>query len=233
MAIRKNALAVVLTLAALIVFILWRSTRGAPFVEEGDDMKAIDAKPAMSSISEGGDEYLILVNREYVLASDYVPADLREVDIPFMALTHPERSLMRDEAAGALEKMFADAGREGIHLLGISGYRSYESQRTVYENGSTTGDTDRYIARPGASEHQTGLAMDIGCAGAERLSEEFAYTEEGQWVKENAHRYGFILRYPEDGEEVTGYGWEPWHIRYVGEAAADIDEQVLETFLRK
>lgn len=177
--------------------------------------------------------YLILVNKDCELPKSYEPSDLRKVDVSFMDVASSEREMLRDAAASALEEMFKAAEAEGIYLLGISGYRSYKSQEQVYKRGSNTGDTDDYIAKPGYSEHQTGLAIDIGCQAAERLSEEFADSEEGKWVQENAHKYGYIIRYPKEAEEITGYKWEPWHIRYVGEAATTIYESglVLETYL--
>lgn len=191
--------------------------------------------PEAQVIAVDEDDYLMLVNKQYTLPAEYVPSDLRRADIQFVRKVKNERTLMRDRAATALEELFRDARSEGIHLLGISGYRSYETQRQLYRSGSSSGATQDYIAYPGRSEHQAGLAMDVGCEGIKNLTEEFADTREGLWLKENAHRYGFIIRYPKDAREITGYAWEPWHIRYVGDAAAEIYERgiVLETYLGK
>ena len=96
----------------------------------------------------------------------------------------------------------------------------YERQAVIYDEKvakSGEKEADKYSARPGYSEHQTGLAIDVstGCIGY-RLLETFANTNEGKWLAENAHNYGFVIRYPEDKTEITGYAYEPWHLRYVG-----------------
>ncbi len=129
---------------------------------------------------------------------------------------------MRQEAAYALEKMFADARAEGVDLIAVSGYRSYEYQREVYEGNVEEHGEDyaqTFSAKPGESEHQTGLTMDISSPSlgqGEHLTEKFASTDEGIWLENNAADYGFILRYPEGKDYITGYIYEPWHYRYIG-----------------
>ena len=115
---------------------------------------------------------------------------------------------------------------KGYELIARSGYRSYDTQvmlydRYVKEDGVEAADT--YSARPGHSEHQTGLTIDITSDSVHGgLTETFGETDEGKWVAENAHRFGFIIRYPENRVDETGYQYEPWHLRYVGtEAASD------------
>ena len=110
--------------------------------------------------------------------------------------------------------MQADAASQGISLSIISGFRSYSRQSTLYNNyvnrdGKAAADT--YSARAGHSEHQTGLAADINS-----LYQSFIDTPEGKWLNNNCHKYGFIIRYPKGKESITGYIYEPWHIRYVG-----------------
>ena len=122
------------------------------------------------------------------------------------------------ECSSAFNKMQKDASAQGIELFIISGYRSYETQERLYNNyvakdGKQKADT--YSARPGTSEHQTGLAMDLNS-----LSGSFGETKEGKWLAENCHKYGFIIRYPKDKQGITGYIYEPWHIRYLGEETA-------------
>jgi D-alanyl-D-alanine carboxypeptidase len=182
---------------------------------------------------EALDSYLICVNKQTALPEDYVPADLRAVDVPFSNGASDERRQLRAAAADALEMMFRAAEGDGVLLRGFSGYRSYESQRAVYRRGARAGNTDSYIAKPGHSEHQTGLSMDVGGMGNRQLEAAFAGTDAGKWVAENAHKYGFIVRYPAGGEALTGYAYEPWHLRYVGEAAPRIYETglVLEQYL--
>ena len=114
--------------------------------------------------------------------------------------------------------MKADATALGLNIWIQSGYRSYELQSELYNNyvnrdGKLAADT--YSARPGHSEHQTGLAFDLNT-----ISDDFAYTNEGKWVNENAWKYGYILRYPKGKDDITGYKYEPWHFRYVGKDLA-------------
>ncbi|MGE7984380.1 M15 family metallopeptidase [Solibacillus sp. NPDC093137] len=143
------------------------------------------------------------------------------------------------KARAAFEKMAKAAMENGIELVAFSGFRSYEYQQTLYDryvkrDGKEA--ADRYSARPGYSEHQTGLAFDIGEKGREDLwlTNEFGDTEAGQWLAQNAHKYGFILRYPKGKEEITGFMHESWHFRYLeGELATKVFEAgvTLEEYL--
>lgn len=143
------------------------------------------------------------------------------------------------KARAAFEKMAKAAMENGIELVAFSGFRSYEYQQTLYDryvkrDGKEA--ADRYSARPGYSEHQTGLAFDIGEKGRENLwlTNEFGDTEAGQWLAQNAHKYGFILRYPKGKEEITGFMHESWHFRYLeGELATRVFEAgvTLEEYL--
>lgn len=163
--------------------------------------------------------YYVLINRENRLESNQRPQDLVEPGIVFAPGTDLECRLLRYEAAQYIERMFDEAKKQGIELVGVSGYRSYERQKELYENSLQKRGkehTERYIAPPGASEHQSGLAMDISCARIDyELEECFEQTREGIWLAKNASLYGFVLRYPKNSEEWTGFGYEPWHIRYV------------------
>ncbi len=144
---------------------------------------------------------ILIANKTYPLPSDYNPGE-------------------NTEARAALNKMFADAKAEGkakkidLNMWVCSGFRSYTVQKNLY-NSYVSRDgvknADRYSARPGYSEHQTGLAFDINYADSR-----FTGTAQAVWLAENAHKYGFILRYPEGKESVTGYMYEPWHYRYIG-----------------
>ncbi|GLC89415.1 M15 family metallopeptidase [Lysinibacillus piscis] len=143
------------------------------------------------------------------------------------------------EAGQALEKMLVAAKQQGFDLVAFSGYRSYEYQETLYNNyvkRDGQAAADRYSARPGYSEHQTGLAFDIGERGHEDvwLTEAFGETPAGQWLFAHAQDYGFILRFPQNKEQITGYMYESWHYRYVGvEVAKEIKQQnsTLEEYL--
>lgn len=142
-------------------------------------------------------------------------------------------------ARAAFEKMSAAAKAEGIELVAFSGYRSYEYQKTLYDRyvGRDGKDAaDRYSARPGHSEHQTGLAFDIGEKGREELwlTSAFGETKAGQWLAQNSYKYGFILRYPKGKESITGFMHESWHFRYLeGDLATKVYESgvTLEEYL--
>lgn len=139
---------------------------------------------------------ILIANKTYPLPSNYNPGENKE-------------------ARAALNKMFADAKAEkNLDMWVCSGFRSYTVQKNLY-NSYVSRDgvknADRYSARPGYSEHQTGLAFDINYADSR-----FTGTAQAVWLAENAHKYGFILRYPEGKESVTGYMYEPWHYRYIG-----------------
>ena len=159
-----------------------------------------------------------LINRQHAISEDYAPIT-RKTAVFGMSQT------MRDDAATALEEMFAAAKAEsGISLATVSGYRSYSKQKTIYARKlKTTGSqeaADALVARAGTSEHQLGLAMDLAQKGSSQLNSGFGKTKGGQWVNENAWRFGFIVRYQEGMESITGYSFEPWHVRYVGKAYA-------------
>ena len=138
---------------------------------------------------------ILIANKTYPLPSTYNPG----VD---------------SAANAALQEMFAAAKEDGLELFVKSGFRSYSTQKSLY-NGYVKRDgaaaADRYSARPGHSEHQTGLAFDINKADSS-----FTGSKEAIWLAENCYKYGFIIRYPEGKESVTGYIYEPWHIRYLG-----------------
>ena len=156
----------------------------------------------------------VVVNKKHKLPNDYVPAGLTPIDGGYLKLA----------AAEAMQTLINDAANNGFNLYLASDYRSYAVQSTLYNNyvavdGQAQADT--YSARPGFSEHQTGLTADIadrnsGCI----IMTCFGTTKAGQWIASNAANYGFIIRYPEGKESITGYQYEPWHLRYVGISAA-------------
>lgn len=162
-----------------------------------------------------------LVNKNNNLSSTYVPEDLVKLEGIPTVLENPEINQLRKPAYLALKELFKAAGDEkGYELYARSGYRSYGTQKDLYNSyvkNHGQASADKYSAKPGQSEHQTGLSMDITCAAMNfQLDDTFGNTDEGKWVSENAHRFGFIVRYPKDMEAVTGYFYEPWHIRYLG-----------------
>lgn len=185
------------------------------------------------------DEYLMLVNKEVNLAESYEPKTLVLPDVPFTASSDKVVRVMEEKAAKALEELFEAAREDGIILLANSGYRSYSIQKNLYETNLRVRGrehTEKYSAQPGASEHQTGLAMDIVAEDYQTLNEGFDNTEAFKWLSENAYKYGFILRYLEGKEDITGYAYEPWHYRYVGLPYSEYitkNNLTLEEFLSK
>lgn len=177
----------------------------------GNTAVTVTAKPT---------DIAVLVNKKVMLPDGYKPADLVEPKVKFIFTEHDEKRLMRKEAATALETMFAAAEKDGIHLAGVSGYRSYETQVGLFNYYvKTQGEATarQYSAEPGHSEHQTGLAMDVsGTDGKCAADDCFAGTPEAVWLEKHGAEYGFIVRYPKGKEAVTGYAYEPWHMRYVG-----------------
>jgi len=168
-------------------------------------------------------DILVLVNKKWHLPSDYVPSDLIEPHVTFSFSGQSPKKTMRYEAAKALEQLFEAAQAEGMELFGVSGYRSYNTQKQIYAaNFRQMGEAaNLYSAKAGQSEHQTGLAMDVSCREVGfQLEEEFGNTKEGKWLAKNCARFGFIIRYQKGKEHITGYAYEPWHIRYVGKKAA-------------
>ncbi|PLR78379.1 peptidase M15 [Bacillus sp. V3-13] len=170
---------------------------------------------------------MALVNKDFALPDGYLPEGMVRPNVPFSyGAQDIEKSYLRQEAATALENLFAEANRNGLKLYAVSGFRSYERQKELFDaEVSRVGEENakQAVAVPGNSEHQTGLAMDISSQGAGLgLTEQFGETPEGKWLAENAHRFGFILRYPKGKEKITGYQYEPWHFRYVGEKNAAV-----------
>lgn len=185
------------------------------------------------------DEMTALVNKNYKLPEDYKPTDLVVTNVAYSNDVLGEgQTMLRKEAALQAEKMFAQAKREGIILLARSGFRSYRTQEQLYQdyvNRDGVEAADTYSARAGHSEHQLGLALDITSDSVNReLTTDFGKTKEGKWLKEHAHEFGFIIRFPEGKEHLTGFQYEPWHVRYVGvEVAKEIYENdwLLEDYL--
>lgn len=194
-----------------------------------NDIVEVDGKKEI----QNPENMMVLVNKEFALPEGYAPKDLVRPNVSFSFGDQDiEKSYMRKEAAEALEKMFTEAGNHQMQLFAVSGYRSYERQVQVFNNEVQNVGRDQavqVVAVPGNSEHQTGLSMDISSESANfSLSEQFGQTPEGKWLAANAHKFGFILRYPNGKEGITGYQYEAWHFRYVGiKAATEIYENDL------
>lgn len=189
--------------------------------EEPEESSVTPEPSEQNTIVENPGAIDVLVNRENNLPDTYVPEDLVKITELPTVLSNPEINQLRAAAYEALKELFTAAKNEGGYdLYARSGYRSYSTQVSLYSSyvanhGQEAADT--FSAKPGQSEHQTGLSMDITCEAMNYLLDDtFGETEEGKWVAENAHRFGFIIRYPKGKEKITGYMYEPWHIRFLG-----------------
>lgn len=159
---------------------------------------------------------LMLVNKFYQLPSNYIPNDLVTIEA-----TYGTWGQLRKEAYEQFKKMHHDALKDNLKLIILSPFREYDRQKRIYEDfvkSRGQEQADRISARPGHSEHQTGLTIDVNL-----IEDKFKTTPEFKWLQNNAHKYGYILRYPEGLSHITGYNFEPWHYRYVGvEVATEI-----------
>jgi len=195
---------------------------------KGTEMKAQGNSPNIGT-------ELILVNRKYGLSKYYEPENSTIPNIEFTDEATDEEKHVAGIVVKPLEDMVNKAKEEGVILLGNSAYRSYRSQTKTYNNRVEAEGQERadaYVARPGFSEHQTGLCIDI----TNRDKYFVKGTKEADWLAKNCYKFGFIIRYPYGKKNVTGIEYEPWHVRYVGKKAAkDIyDKKItLEEYLGK
>lgn len=151
-------------------------------------------------------EYTVLVNKYHSLG-DYVPSDLKP-------LSYDTKYELREKARDAFEELVSFAKLDNVYIRPYSAYRSFEYQKSLYNryvNRDGKEKADTYSARPGHSEHQTGLAVDVWSEGYTEILE-----SDAKWLQENSYKYGFIVRYTKEKESITGYIEEPWHLRYLG-----------------
>lgn len=168
------------------------------------------------NFADTSDGYLMLTNKTLALRYDYVPETTKVVSVDSTKTIYLETN-----TAQAMEEMFKAALEDGIRLVLVSGYRDFDYQNMLFERKVASigyEDANKIVARPGESEHQTGFVADISCSSVGfSLVEDFDLTPEYDWLAENAADFGFILRYLEDKVDITGYTYEPWHYRYVGD----------------
>ncbi len=191
--------------------------RGINLDEIGSDLNKQDKLVNLNKTNTRKE--LVLVNAEHGLSADYKPEGLTVPNIPFASGADKEEKYVAGVIAKPLEELVNAAKEDGIILLGNSGYRSYKSQQDVYTSRIKTDGkklADAYVAKPGFSEHQTGLCIDI----TNKSGNFVKGTKEADWLAENCYRFGFIIRYPYGKQNITGIEYEPWHIRYVGKEAA-------------
>lgn len=222
--VQRNRTIAVILLLAIILLIVRGCSKNSGGDPAEDSSSAVESKPSANAevnakasenpaVNNGEQsehdikqingmtfvDDILIVNKTYSLPADYDPGT-------------------SSVAQNAFDKMAADALNDGIYLYVNSGYRSYQEQvqlYTMYASERGIEEADRVSSRPGHSEHQTGLTFDVN-------STEFSFadTEEAKWLAEHCCEYGFIIRFPEGKEDKTGYEYEPWHIRYLGEEQA-------------
>lgn len=195
-------------------------------------------KTMETSARNRSSEYLILVNKTHGIDKDYEPRDLTTANPIVKGASQYQK--MRKPAAKAFKKLSDAAADKGLTIKVTSGYRPYSYQKYLfnkYVNKDGRYRAEQYSAEPGHSEHQSGLCADVSSPSVNyNLSQAYGTTEEGKWLTSHAHKYGFIIRFPKGKEKITGYEYEPWHIRYVGkDAAKEIYKQklTLEEYLEE
>jgi D-alanyl-D-alanine carboxypeptidase len=220
-----------IALIAITFWLIWRPAGLSPSqnytsksTQNGQsNTSAHDFNKNLYSINDPSSLWVV-VNKGRQLPSNYVPTNLVTPSVPLRLGSADSEMQLRGDVATALEQLFAAANNQNIHLMLASGYRSYSWQASVHNyfvSSQGQAKADATSARPGHSEHQTGLAADI-----EPLSRQceietcFADTPEGQWIAASGYKYGFIIRYQKGKENLSGYEYEPWHIRFVGQALA-------------
>ena len=189
--------------------------------DPAEQQKALEKQKAREEAEERG--MLVLINKTHTVDSSFKPDDL--TSIKYYASNRSESGrYMRKEAADHFHQMVEAAADEGLKIVMTTAYRSYGFQQVLWNNYvAKDGEAaaSKYSARPGTSEHQSGLAVDVSSPSVSyELTRDFAGTEEGKWLADNAHRFGFIIRYPLGKEDITGYMYEPWHLRYVSPSVA-------------
>lgn len=179
------------------------------------------------------DDLLVLVNKNNKLTKSFVPPLLQKINTKYAY----DEKYLRKEAKIAFEKLSKAALKQNYHITAVSAYRSFDYQENLFQNYVKEYGKKYALkcsAKPGHSEHQTGLAVDV--MGSNKDYNLFEESKEFEWMKENAHKYGFILRYPKGKEKITGFKYEPWHYRYVGIYVATIiyqEDLTLEEFFKK
>ncbi len=202
---------------------------------ESFDMYGLPDK--LDLLKKDNGDVLVLVNKLHAVSKYYEPTDMVAINGNY---TTNQGLEMKEDAYKAFKKMRKAARADGIYFKICSAYRTYETQKWLYKNYlNTMGRELRDIrsAAPGRSEHHTGYAIDLVTKSTGwTLTQDFAKTGEGKWIKKNCAKYGYIIRYPKGKTDITGYDYEPWHLRYVGvDVAKEITKQgiTLEEYLKK
>lgn len=187
--------------------------------KEKREEKRLDNYQDREAVTDPND-IAVLVNKQFSLPENYEPSHLVYPNIPFIFNEKVEKRKIRREAAEAIERLFDAARKDGVYLAGVSAYRSHATQKQIFNSFVQKDGEEKariYSAVPGTSEHETGLAIDIsGIEGKCAALDCFAGSKEAKWLAKHTGDFGFIVRYPKGKESITGYQYEPWHMRYVG-----------------
>ncbi|MGG5461941.1 M15 family metallopeptidase [Clostridium sp. B9] len=189
------------------------------FIIEEADTLTEEQKRIKNIILEDTKGLFLLVNEENPIDKMYGPESLVVPNITLVGKSEEPRNKVNSIIKEDLERMFSDSEKDGMEMYLSCAHRSYEEQEYLYNRAleRENSDSSELVALPGRSEHQLGLAVDITTSSIDfQLEEAFEDTKEGKWLLENAHKYGFILRYLKGKEDITGYTYEPWHYRYIG-----------------
>lgn len=244
---RRVLILIVLCLVATVVsgYFLFKGEEKAPGSQQASTKAAIknkitaedtpDFNKQQYSLTDPTSSWVIANKQRPLQPKTYAPDDLVIPDMRLRSNITSDERQVRQVTAEALEKLSAAAKQDGITLTLESGYRSYNFQVSLYnryvsQQGRAVADSQS--ARPGHSEHQTGLAADVGGITQPSCNVEACYADtiEGKWVAANAYKYGFVIRYPEDNASITGYIYEPWHLRYVGtDLASEMHTKGIQT----
>lgn len=226
---KKTTLAIIFGSLIIIILIFYINISTNASISSKEDVyqneKTVDANSSSINLQKElnllkgykKDTSLLLCNKSTLLPTEYEPNDIVESNLPF--LSYITTTKLNSITATNAKDMFNAAKENNINLLGASGYRSYAVQKNLFQekvNSVGFEKASEYSAPPRASEHETGYALDIVSKESPILQTNFENSTASKWLNENAHDYGFILRYPKDKENITGYKYEPWHFRYVG-----------------
>lgn len=221
--IMKKILSILIAVGVVATgWYVWSQNSGGDVTSGREKYASFNTK--QHSLDDPASIWVIANKRRPLQSIDYTPDDLVVPNVALRLTAQNEEMQVRAAVAAALERFFAAAEQDGLRLMVSSAYRSYAYQKGLYntyvrQQGQSTADTQS--ARPGHSEHQTGLAVDVEPVSRKcEIEQCFANLPEGKWVAKNVHKYGFVIRYAKDKDHITGYIYEPWHLRYVGKPLA-------------
>lgn len=207
-------------LLAIPGFFVFQAVQKDENTNTADQQAAPSFDKTQFSLDDPTSPWVVVNKKRPLQPKTYTPVSLRAPAMKLKGAKTSESMLLNEETARALETLDQAARGAGHQFTLVSGYRAHNTQKTIYDSevrGFGQAIADQESARPGHSEHQTGWAADlVGATGDCEIEACFAETPEGQWLAANAYKYGFVIRYAKDKTDITGYVYEPWHLRYVG-----------------